>query len=276
MKSRFGLHVRLKDSLFNAIDKAERLEQKLLQIMFMVGSRKPLQITDEQIAQFVSTRRRQFDYFIVHAAYWSNLTSITGKGFYCLLQEITLAEKLQCTHIVIHPGSFATSMTRKHRINYIAKAVHELLQATSNIIILLENSPHKDLSFSANIDEFADLFVKLEQNDRVKMCIDTAHAYVSGYDISTPEKVDSFIVDVCKKVGQKNIGLIHCNDTKKKCGAFLDEHAVPGHGNIGMEALYRFVHHPLLAHIPVIFEMPAIDESLELDIIEQFNNMEIL
>lgn len=57
---------------------------------------------------------------------------------------------------------------------------------------------------------------------------------------------------------------------------FLDEHAVPGYGNIGMESLYTFVHHPLLKDIPVIFELPVIDESLEADIIEQFTNMETL
>jgi hypothetical protein len=43
-----------------------------------------------------------------------------------------------------------------------------------------------------------------------------------------------------------------------------------------MEALYHFVHHRDLKLIPVIFELPAIDESIEQDILEQFTEMDAL
>jgi len=193
-----------------------------------------------------------------------------------LQKEIVLAEKLEFSHIVIHPGSFTKDMKLQQRVQYVVQAVKILLANSSRIIILLENSPHKDKSFSSNIEEFGELFRQLAGCDRVKMCLDTAHAYVAGYDISIPKKVDEFVKLLVDRIGQNNIGLLHCNDTKKKCGSYLDEHAIPGYGNIGMEALYSFVHHPLLAHVPVIFEMPVLDESLECDIIQQFTDMEVL
>lgn len=276
MISRFGLHIRLHDSLFDATAKTERLGHKFFQTVLMLQSRKFLNLTDEDIDKFVAFRRANYDQAFVHGAYWSNVTDISGRGFYSLQKEIELAEKLEFTHIVIHPGSFSKSIEREQRVDYIANAVKILLNKSSKIIILLENSPHKDTSFSPNIEEFGELFVKLSNNPRVQMCIDTAHAYVAGYDISTPQKVDLFIKNLVKAVGKENIGLVHCNDTKKKCGSYLDEHAVIGYGNIGMEALYYFVHHKDLAHVPVIFELPAIDESLEQDIIEQFIEMERL
>ena len=276
MKSRFGLHIRLHESLFDAAAKAERLQLKVFQIVLMLESRLFLNMSDEDIQRFVTIKEAKFDNVIVHGAYWSNITNVTGRGFHSLIKEIELAEKLGCTHIVIHPGSFATDMTRSHRVNYIAKSIDVLLLATKSIIIVLENSPHKDKSFSSSIEEFGDLFKKLTNRDRVKVCIDTAHAFIAGYDISTPEKVDVFVQLLADKIGIHNIGILHCNDTKKKLGSFLDVHAVPGHGNIGIAALYRFVHHPLLAKTPVIFEMPALDESLELDIIEQFSDMKWL
>ena len=127
-----------------------------------------------------------------------------------------------------------------------------------------------------SIEEFGELFYKLAGNSRVKMCVDTAHAYVAGYDISTPKKVDEFVKLLVNSVGKENIGLLHCNDTKNQCGSFLDEHAVAGYGNIGMEALYHFVHHKDLVNVPVIFELPSIDETLEQDIINQFIAMDIL
>ena len=276
MKSRFGLHIRLQESLFDAATKAERLQLKIFQIVLMLESRLFLNMSDEEISQFAEINKEKFNNIIVHGAYWSNLTNVTGRGFHSLIKEIELAEKLGCTHIVIHPGSFTNDMTRSHRVNYITKAIDILLQSTKTITIVLENSPHKDKSFSSSIDEFGDLFKKLPDSHRVKFCVDTAHAFIAGYDITTPEKVDVFVQLLADKIGIHNIGLLHCNDTKKKLGSFLDVHAVPGHGNIGIAALYRFVHHPLLVHTPVIFEMPALDESLELDIIEQFSDMKWL
>lgn len=276
MKSRFGLHIRLHDSLFDAVAKTDRLQHRFFQAVLMLQSRQFLNLTDEYINEFVAHRRKHYDQLFVHGAYWSNVTNIYSRGFYSLQREIELAEKLEFTHIVIHPGAFAKDLMRQQRIDYVFHAVNILLAASSKIIILLENSPHKDKSFSADIAEMGELFTKFADNPRVQMCIDTAHAYVAGYDISTPEKVDEFVKNLVKAIGKNNIGLIHCNDTKKKCGSFLDEHAVIGYGNIGMGTLYHFVHHPLLKHVPVIFELPAIDESLEQDIVEQFIEMEPL
>ncbi|MDP3788205.1 MAG: deoxyribonuclease IV [Candidatus Chromulinivorax sp.] len=276
MTSRFGLHLRLQSSLFDAVAKTQRLQHRIFQTVLMLQSKQFLNLTDEDIARFVAHRREHFDQLYVHGAYWSNVTEIGSRGFYSLQREIEIAEQLEFTHIVIHPGSFAKDLTRQQRVDYIAQAVQVLLAGSSKIIILLENSPHKDKSFSPSIEEFGQLFTKFAGNPRVKMCVDTAHAYVAGYDISTPTKVDAFVKNLVRFVGKENIGLLHCNDTKKACGSFLDEHAVIGYGNIGMEALYHFVHHPQLQDIPVIFELPAIDESLEQDIIEQFTAMDRL
>jgi len=276
MKSRFGLHIRLHESLFDAVAKTERLQHRFFQTVLMLQTKKFLNLTDEDIHHFVAHRRKNYDQLFVHGAYWCNVTDIAGRGFYSLQREIELAEQLEFTHIVIHPGSFAKAMKPEERVEYIAKAVKILLEKSSKIIILLENSPHKDLSFSPSIEEFGQLFGLLKNNSRVQMCVDTAHAYVAGYDISTPQKVDAFVKLLVTAVGKQNIGLLHCNDTKKKCGSFLDEHAVPGYGNIGMESLYHFMHHRDLQEIPVIFELPAIDETLEQDIVEQFTEMDRL
>ena len=277
MKSRFGLHIRLHGSLFDAVDKIERLQHRSFQTVLMLQSRKFLNLTDDEINRFVDFRRKNCDQLFVHGAYWSNVTDVGGRGFHSLRKEIQLAEKLEFTHIVIHPGSFTKDMTSAERVAYIVNSVKVLLAESSKIIILLENSPHKDKSFSASIEEFGQLFVQLSlHTNRVKMCVDTAHAYVAGYDISTTKKVDEFVNLLMTRVGKENIGLLHCNDTKKVCGSYLDEHAIPDYGNIGMEALHHFVHHQDLKHIPVIFELPAIDESLEQDIVEQFIDMETL
>ena len=275
-RSRFGLHIRLHDSLFDAASKVQRLGHRFFQTVLMLESRQFFNMTDDQVQKFIEFRRVHCDYVYAHGAYWSNLTHISGRGFHSLLKEVELAEKLEFTHLVIHPGSFLLDLSSDQRIDEISKAIEILLKHSSKIIFLLENSPHKDRSFSCDIVEFGKLFQKFKKNHRVKMCVDTAHAYVAGYDLISQKKVNEFVLLLEKHVGIENIGLLHCNDTKKSCGSFLDMHAVPGQGNIGMESLYAFVHHPKLVHIPVILEMPTLDESLEVDVIDQFENMEVL
>jgi endonuclease IV len=212
MKSRFGLHIRLHDSLFDAVAKTQRLQQRFFQTVLMLQSKKFLNLTEEEVSRFVAYRQENYDQLFVHGAYWCNITEIGGRGFYSLQKEIELAEKLEFTHIVIHPGSFAKDLTCEQRVDYIVTAVKILLAGSSNIIILLENSPHKDKSFSPSIAEFGELFTKLAGNPRVKMCVDTAHAYVAGYDISTPKKVDEFVKNLVSAVFQvmETLAWKHC------------------------------------------------------------------
>ena len=81
MKKRFGLHLRLHDSLFDAVAKADRFSLRSFQLVFMSESRKFLNLTEEDIARFVAIRRERFDQLFVHGAYWSNLTDVESRGF---------------------------------------------------------------------------------------------------------------------------------------------------------------------------------------------------
>ena len=271
MNDRFGLHIRLQESLFDAVDKGQRLEQTFFQTVLMLQSKQFLQLTEDDIARFDAYRKTLKNEPFVHAAYWCNVTSVGSRGFYSLQKEIEIAEKLGFTNIVVHPGSFHKVTDLEQKIHMMLQALEILLKGSSNMTILLENSPHKAPSFSAVLEDFGVLFSHITSN-RVKMCIDTAHAFVAGYDIASVAKVEAFVSFIDASIGVNHVGLLHCNDTKELCGSFIDKHAVPGFGKIGFDALYRFVHHPLLQKKPVIFELPVLDETLEYEIIQQFKN----
>ena len=270
MNNRFGFHVRLHDSLFDAFDESKQLELQNFQSVIISSMNKIFTFSPEEKEKFLEIRRKKFNNIFIHSAYWSVITRGESWGFKFLKKEIALAEELEFTGIVIHSGAFKEDLSQEERIERITKAVEILLESSSKITILLENSPHKGRVFAGDIQEFGLVFDRLNCHDRVKLCLDTAHAFAFGYDITTDEKIDYFIKFVCKTVGQKNIGLLHCNDTEKKCGSYLDKHAVPGEGKIGFDALYKFVHHPLIADVPVIMELPAITEDKQREIVQKF------
>ena len=60
-------------------------------------------------------------------------------------------------------------------------------------------------------------------------------------------------------LGLKLLKAIHLNDSMMPFGAHKDRHAVIGGGEIGMEALVRFLRHPAVQGIPVYLETPLDD-----------------
>ncbi|BDC34355.1 hypothetical protein Noda2021_03130 [Candidatus Dependentiae bacterium Noda2021] len=124
-----------------------------------------------------------------------------------------------------------------------------------------------------DLNDFKILLEQLERPEKLYFCLDTAHAYSYGYDISTDIEQERFIELVDKTMGLSQLALIHLNDTTEKKGSKIDRHAIPGKGNIGQESLKSFVNKKELAHLPLLLELPVLpldEESAIVDIIKQW------
>jgi deoxyribonuclease-4 len=86
--------------------------------------------------------------------------------------------------------------------------------------------------------------------------LDTAHAYLAGYDITAEEGLKELLGEIDKFVGISLIKVIHLNDAKDKLGSKRDRHEHIGKGKIGLEGLKRIINHPKLKDIPFILETP--------------------
>jgi deoxyribonuclease-4 len=111
------------------------------------------------------------------------------------------------------------------------------------------------------LHDFYALKQKLDALDRIRFCIDTAHAHAYGYDIATPENQKKFIQLIDDTVGIDMVELIHLNDATYPLASRIDKHAVPGKGTIGINALHSFAMHPKLTHIPLILELPHLSQE---------------
>ena len=89
---------------------------------------------------------------------------------------------------------------------------------------------------------------------------DTAHAYAFGYDIANKVGREGYIQLLGQTVGFDNIELIHINDTESTLKSRHDIHCRMGRGNIGIQGLQEFAIDERLLHIPLLLELPAIDE----------------
>jgi len=96
----------------------------------------------------------------------------------------------------------------------------------------------------------------LASSARIGLCLDTAHAYAAGYDLSTKEGLENTLDEIEDLVGVSLIKLIHLNDSKDKLGSHRDRHAHIGKGYIGASGMKRIVNHPRLKEIPLYWKRP--------------------
>ena len=95
----------------------------------------------------------------------------------------------------------------------------------------------------------------IEQNSRIGVVLDTAHAFAAGYDLRTEAAVAKTLVLFDQTIGYDRLYLIHLNDSKTECGSRSDRHWHIGKGKIG-RGMYHILHHPALQNLPFIMETP--------------------
>ncbi|MCK5633250.1 deoxyribonuclease IV, partial [bacterium] len=220
-----------------------------------------LSFKKDDIAAFLELRKKHFGDLFLHASYWVNLAGVKQKKHPLLEKEIAFAKQLGFTHVVMHAGSAKGARNKKESIDALARSVDWLINQDCGLPILLENVAHGGNAVGNDLNDFRDLLKLIDQPQKLNFCIDTVHAFLFGYDISNNQKQDDFINRVDDIMGWSNVGLIHLNDTQEKMGSKIDKHYVVGQGNIGDDALKRFILHEKIKTIPIIMEVPMLSEE---------------
>lgn len=251
-------HIRLETTLEALIEKARRLDVPFFQTFFVLPSGKSIQPSSHDCEAFLK-QRHHFDNLYLHAPFWINLCSKRSYSLRLLEHELNLAKKLKFTHLVLHPGSAHESITKDEGIDILASSLNKLLKKEHEIVILLENTAHGNMTVGNDLQDFEKLMHKLDYP--IGFCFDTAHAYVYGYDLVY--NFDDFMKTIESTLGFNNVQLLHLNDTPEPCGSKKDTHAIPGAGNLGKATLQKFITYEPLRSIPIIIEFPNLSEHEE-------------
>jgi hypothetical protein len=84
----------------------------------------------------------------------------------------------------------------------------------------------------------------------VGVCLDTAHAFEAGYDITSEAGLSETIDALDSTIGLNRVAVIHVNDSKTPFGSRVDRHEHIGKGQIGLDAFRRILTHPRLSAAP--------------------------
>ena len=199
---------------------------------------------------------------IVHAPYIVNLANksdINKYNFYIefLVNELNRVKELGLDKMVLHPGS-ATTCTKEEAISNITEAINKIYENTTDVMILLEYMAGKGNEVGSSIGELKGIIDKINDKDRIGVCIDTCHMNDSGVDIA---KFDEFLDEFDREIGIGKIKCVHVNDSLNPIGSHKDRHANIGYGTIGFDNLINVVYNNRLEGIPFILETPYINRN---------------
>jgi deoxyribonuclease IV len=169
-------------------------------------------------------------------------------------------------HIGSHRGAGVAAGTDR-LADGLALALAEVEAGPDAAMVVLENSPGSGFGLGVDVTELAGIAEAAAARgidaSRVGFCLDSAHAWAAGIDISEPAAIDVFLADFDDRVGLDRLVMIHLNDSKSERGSRLDRHEHLGAGRIGARGLGHLLRHPALSHVTYYIETPGMDEGYD-------------
>lgn len=273
---RIGIHA----SIAGGLSKAVRSAAEKACDCFQIFARNPRgwlarSLERDEVREFRTARENAGLWpLAVHSVYLINLAAsdpvMLERSREAFREEINRSIELGADYLVVHPGS-AGRANAEVGIATAVESVREctrglnLRGAASNsyqagenraLTILFENTAGQGSSIGCDFEQIAQLLAALDDQP-VDVCLDTAHTYAAGYDISTEAGLRSTIRAIDRLFGFDRIKLIHCNDSKAPLNSRVDRHQHIGLGCIGADAFRRLTHNLKFSRVPFILETPV-------------------
>jgi deoxyribonuclease-4 len=230
----------------------------------------PAERSDSELQAFAAgVREAGIHPVVAHAKYLINLASKDSeqreRSIQTLADELALAGRTGADLVVVHSGSHGGAGEEKG-MNLLAEGLVQARERAGNSAAgadgarpaepVLENSVGAGTQLCYSLDTLEAAARQAE----VRVCVDTAHAFVAGYDLSTPEAADGVGREMAETLGER-VALFHLNDAKNALGSHRDGHMRIGEGMIptpSWTALFS-----RMPEVPVTMETPY--GTLEVD-----------
>ena len=273
---RFGFHISIAGGFSNVVERARIRACETIQFF----SRNPRgwayhPLEEKDVAEFQSSVQQStlFPIFL-HLPYLPNIASQESK-FYkrsvdSIATDLTRAEQLGAQYLIIHIGHRLES-SEDEAIEAVSQGINQAFEKVRNsVILLMENTAGQGTEIGYHFDQIKKIIERVHDHQRMGICLDTAHAFEAGYDLSKKEGIERTLASFDKTIGLERLHLLHLNDSKTPLGSGKDRHWHIGEGYIGTDGFRNLINHPLLKHLPGIMETPRKDT------VEDVRNMKVI
>lgn len=199
------------------------------------------------------------DPVVAHAKYLINLASPEPehreRSARTLAAELVAAGSLGAGFVVVHSGSHAGSgetQGMRRLVEGLARA-REFAAEEDGVAKLAEPLVENSVGAGTQLCSTFDALAEVAEKAGVRVCVDTAHAYVAGHDLSTPEGARGVASELRATLGD-HIALLHLNDPRNGLGSHRDGHERIGNGHVSREAWVELFGG--LPGVPAVMETP--------------------
>jgi deoxyribonuclease-4 len=254
-----GAHISSAGGIDKAIDRAVDLGADSVQVF--TQSPRTWRPTNHDPASFERFREKRAEAGIggvlCHALYLCNLAApddtVYEKSVLAMRNTMEVGNEIGADGVVFHVGSHLGSGFEAG-LERVLPAMQQVLELSSDETwLLMENSAGAGGTIGRSVEELATIYERLDRHERLGVCLDSCHLYVSGIDVTDPTALDACLDEVDFTIGLDRLRALHVNDAAAPLGSNRDRHANILEGELG-ERLGVFLSNPRLQGLPAVLE----------------------
>jgi deoxyribonuclease-4 len=258
-----GAHMSIRGGVSMAIERARSIHCTAMQIFVknnMQWFARPLR--RKEIRAFLDhVQRGELSSIFGHANYLINLAA-TNPQFYAnsiraLSEELTRADQLELPFLVLHPGAHLGA-GEEAGLERIIASIDEVFRKIPRLKtkIALETTAGQGSCIGHRFEHLAFIIANVREPERLCVCLDTAHVFAAGYDISSEHSTRKILREFDRVIGRDRLAAIHLNDSKTARGSRVDRHEHIGKGRIGLDAFRFIMRDSRFRKVPKVLETP--------------------
>ena len=141
----------------------------------------------------------------------------------------------------------------------VVDALKNVLDSSPNgPVLAVENMAGMGQHIGARFEELGQI-LEMVDDPRLKICLDTQHAFAAGYDLTDAEGIQTMLDELDAGPGCANVVAVHANDSKRVCGSGVDRHDNIGDGFIGEAGFTSIMVNPAFSDVPFFLEVPGLE-----------------
>ncbi len=242
--SKIGCHVSSAGGIWNAPANAGALGCEVFQVFTRSPQGGAAPKLDKDIVKKFKEEMEKWgqENCYIHAPYYINFASAEPKtresSVRVIREELERGSLLGAKYLMTHLGS-AKDMPRGKALKLVAHGIKAIMKGyKGTTVFLLEISAGAGNTIGGSFEELEYI---LGGDERIGVCLDSAHMFAGGYDIKTKKGMAETLSIIKSTVGFERIKLIHANDSKVGLGEHKDRHDHIGDGKIGKEGFVNLI-----------------------------------
>lgn len=226
-----GLHCPVLRGFDAALAHAKALRLPLMQMLPYRRHHRP---SAAELAAFRAAREAAGIRLVAHSRFVPSLASSDPRrraaSVRLLAEELRLSEGLGAEAYIVHAAAYSPGGTAGEGTRLLVESLAAAREGSS-VPVWLENVPGGGRRLGGTLEELAAMGAGVDG-----FCLDTAHAWAAGYDLSTAESAWRFLGQAHRLL-KGRVKAFHLNDTRAALGSHREHHASWGEGYLGAEGL---------------------------------------